>query len=313
MKMIKCEALSKYYKGDTIAALDKLNLEVERNSIFGFLGPNGAGKTTTIKILTGLMGHTSGKAWVAGEEASKNNLALKRKIGYLGQEPKMYGWMKGLELLQFVGEIFGLSKAERTKRAWELLEMAGLKEASKKRVSSYSGGMLQRLGIAQAMVSRPKVLLLDEPTSSLDPIGRKEVLDFILSLRADCTVFLSSHILGDVERVCDTVAIINKGKLVAEGDTEALRKKFAPKRIEIEITDMHQMLLLSEYLGKEGLSDKLKRKDNLLSVDTDDLHQDKNKILRFVVENNIDITRLEMVHASLEDVFLKLVGGKDEK
>jgi len=163
--MIRCEALSKCYGGETVMALDQLNLEVEKNSVFGFLGPNGAGKTTTIKILTGLMSHSSGRAWVAGEAVSKNNTNLRRKIGYLGQEQKMYGWMKGEELLQFVGEVFGLSKRERVLKAGELLEMAGLKDAAHKKVSSYSGGMLQRLGIAQALVGKPEVLLLDEPTS----------------------------------------------------------------------------------------------------------------------------------------------------
>ena len=294
-------------------ALDQLNLEVEKNSVFGFLGPNGAGKTTTIKILTGLMSLSSGQAWVAGEAVNKNNTSLRRKIGYLGQEQKMYGWMKGEELLQFVGEIFGLSKRERVLKAGELLEMAGLKDAAHKKVSSYSGGMLQRLGIAQALVGKPEVLLLDEPTSSLDPIGRKEVLDFIAALRENCTVFMSTHILADVERVCDTIAIINKGKLIIEGNTDQLRKKYAPKIIEVELNDQEQLIKMDEYLKSEGLQHRINKEKILVSISHGDLDPDKYKILRFVTDNNLDISRFELVNMTLEDVFIRLIEEKNEE
>jgi len=305
--------LSKRYGGETVMALDQLNLEVEKNSVFGFLGPNGAGKTTTIKILTGLMSLSSGRAWVAGEAVNKNNTSLRRKIGYLGQEQKMYGWMKGEELLQFVGEIFGLSKRERVLKAGELLEMAGLKDAAHKKVSSYSGGMLQRLGIAQALVGKPEVLLLDEPTSSLDPIGRKEVLDFIAALRENCTVFMSTHILADVERVCDTIAIINKGKLIIEGNTDQLRKKYAPKIIEVELNDQEQLIKMDEYLKSEGLQHRINKEKILVSISHGDLDPDKYKILRFVTDNNLDISRFELVNMTLEDVFIRLIEEKNEE
>ncbi len=311
--MIRCEALSKCYGGETVMALDQLNLEVEKNSVFGFLGPNGAGKTTTIKILTGLMSHSSGRAWVAGEAVSKNNTNLRRKIGYLGQEQKMYGWMKGEELLQFVGEVFGLSKRERVLKAGELLEMAGLKDAAHKKVSSYSGGMLQRLGIAQALAGKPEVLLLDEPTSSLDPIGRKEVLDFIAALRENCTVFMSTHILADVERVCDTVAIINKGKLIIEGNTDQLRRKYAPKIIEVELNDQEQLIKMDEYLKSEGLQHRISKEKILVSISSGDQDSDKHKILRFVSDNNLDISRFELVNMTLEDVFIRLIEEKNEE
>ena len=293
-------------------ALDQLYLEVEKNSVFGFLGPNGAGKTTTIKILTGLMSQSSGQAWVAGEAVNKNNINLRRKIGYLGQEQKMYGWMKGQELLQFVGEISGLSKRERVHRAGKLLEMAGLKDAAKKKVSSYSGGMLQRLGIAQALVGKPEVLLLDEPTSALDPIGRKEVLDFIAALRENCTVFMSTHILADVERVCDTIAIINKGKLVVEGNTGQLRKKYAPEIIEVELNDREHLKDLGEYLKSEGFQNRINPEKMTVSVSPGDPDADKYKILSFITDNNLAISRFELVNVTLEDVFIKLVDRKNE-
>jgi ABC-2 type transport system ATP-binding protein len=250
---------------------------------------------------------------VAGEAVNKNNTNLRRKIGYLGQEQKMYAWMKGQELLEFVGEIFGLTKRERIQRAGELLDMAGLKHSAKKKVSSYSGGMLQRLGIAQALVGNPEVLLLDEPTSALDPIGRKEVLDFITALRENCTVFMSTHILADVERVCDTIAIINKGKLVVEGNTDQLRKKYAPEVIEVELNDQEQLRRLGEYLKGEGLQNRINQERILVSISPRDPDADKYKILRFITNNNLAISRFELVSVTLEDVFIKLVEGKNEK
>jgi len=154
--IINCRGIKKQYTGESSFALSGLDLTVEENTVFGFLGPNGSGKTTTIKILTGLMKPTSGDATVAGEEVKVNSIRLRQKIGYLGQEPKMYGYMRGLELLVFVGKVFGFSHVESKKRACELLEMAGLGEAADKKISAYSGGMVQRLGIAQALMGNRK-------------------------------------------------------------------------------------------------------------------------------------------------------------
>jgi ABC-2 type transport system ATP-binding protein len=310
--MIKCDNLSKSYGSEKTPALNQLSIEVEKNSIFGFLGPNGAGKTTTIKILTGLMSQTSGSAYIAGELVGINSLSLRRKIGYLGQEPKMYSWMKGKELLMFVGEIFDLTKQQRSSRADELLEMAGLTSAANKKISSYSGGMLQRLGVAQAMVGKPEVLLLDEPTSALDPIGRKEVLDFILSLKETCTVFMSTHILTDVERVCDTVAIINQGKLITQDKTDVLKKKFAQKIINVELSDIMQIEDFKTDLISIGFGDIIKVDNNIVSIHSNNILKDKNKILEFIISKKIEIDKFELVNASLEDVFVKLIGGEHE-
>jgi len=310
--MISCEKLSKTYRKEKYPALDELNLEISNNTVFGFLGPNGAGKTTTIKILTGLMSSSSGVARIADEVVGKDNIALRKKIGYLGQEPKMYSWMKGRELLCFTGELFGLTKHDRTKRADYLLDMAGLSAAANKRISAYSGGMLQRLGIAQALTGKPEVLLLDEPTSSLDPIGRKEVLDFIVSLKEKCSVFMSTHILADVERVCDKVAIINKGKLIAEGATGDLRKQYAPEIIELDTLNETHCSALNDLLIEHGFNDITVRKTNTIAVKTGNPAEDKKRILKISVENNIDIMRFELVKATLEDVFVKLIGGGHE-
>jgi len=178
MAAIRCQEITKFYKKDRILALDRLDFELHKNVVFGFLGPNGAGKTTAIKILTGLMRPSSGTAVVAGDLVSLNSTRLRYNIGYLSQTPVFYNWMTGKELLFFVGRLFGLSRKENEKRADELLALSGLTDSANRRIGGYSGGMIQRLGIAQAMVNKPEVLFLDEPCSSLDPLGRKEVLEF---------------------------------------------------------------------------------------------------------------------------------------
>lgn len=307
MTAIRCNNLSKRYKGQTSYALDNLELIVEENRVFGFLGPNGAGKTTAIKILTGMMTPTSGEAFVAGEKVSLYSQEFRKKIGYLGQDPKMYGWMKGLELLLFVGNLFGFSKSENRKRSEGLLELAGLADAADKKLSAYSGGMIQRLGIAQALMGKPKVLFLDEPTSALDPIGRKEVLEFIRQLSHDTTVFFSTHILQDVERICDEVAIINKGKLVVQDNIRNIMKHYSSRQVEILFetqggleqfrnacsADTHEMVI------DEGLRKVIINSPSALSA--------RDKAIKIISDNGISINKLEIKEAGLEDVFVKLV------
>ena len=231
MTAISTSGLSKYY--GTVKALDNLNLEVPENAVFGFLGPNGAGKTTTVKLLTGFAHPTAGQAWVAGEKVGDGNLALQSKIGLLPDVPAFYDWMSGREFLYFVGELHGLTPNEIKKRTEELLELVELKKAGNRRTGAYSRGMRQRLGIAQALLNRPKVLFLDEPTSALDPLGRREVLNLILRLRENTTIFMSSHNLSDIERVCDMVGIVDKGKLITVSTVEALQKKYARSIFEL--------------------------------------------------------------------------------
>jgi len=214
MTAILCEDLTKHY--GTVVGLQSLDLSVPDGAVFGFLGPNGAGKTTTIKLLTGLSRPTSGRASVAGYDVTAGNAEMRARIGYLAEEPAFYGWMTGEEFLTFVGRLFGLRGGDLARRVREVLEVADLGPAARRRIGGYSRGMRQRLGIAHALINQPSVLLLDEPCSALDPMGRKEVLEVIEHLRGQTTVFMSTHILADVERVCDTVGIIDHGKIVAQ-------------------------------------------------------------------------------------------------
>src|SRR5450830_875397 len=203
-------------------ALDRVDLQVEEGSIFGFLGPNGAGKTTTLRILTGLARPTKGTVRVLGHDIASADNAVRADIGFLPDVPGFYEWMTAEEFLRFAGGLFGIERRVLEPRIEVLLDLAGLTDVTT-RIGGYSRGMKQRLGVAQALINAPRLLMLDEPTSALDPIGRKEVLDMIASLAGRTTVFFSTHILSDVERVCDTVAILNRGRVVRQAGIDELR------------------------------------------------------------------------------------------
>jgi ABC-2 type transport system ATP-binding protein len=311
MIAVRTEELHKVFGEFT--ALNGLNLSVEEGTIFGFLGPNGAGKTTTIRILTGLAHASSGKAWVMGNEVPARQQVISRQIGFLPEEPAFYSWMTPPEFLDYVGRVFGLPTAERSNRIKELLAVAGLEESARRRIGGFSRGMRQRLALAQALMNRPKVLFLDEPASALDPIGRKEVLDFIEQLRGQCTVFMSTHILADVERVCDTVGIINRGKLVTEAPREALLAQYAVPALEVEVDEKSEPLIgpWSETLHREPWVKTISRQELVVRVIVSDIETAKKEILRSAAQVGIILNKYEVVKPSLEDVFLQLVGEEE--
>src|SRR3990170_2253885 len=218
--VIKTENLTKTFKvgfrGKSFAALKGLNLEVNNGEIFGFLGPNGAGKTTTIKILMGLIYPTAGKAWILDKEVG--DVEIKNRIGFLPDQPYFYDYLTSIEFLRFYGQLFGLTGVELRARIKNLLSLVGLEDAADTQLRKFSKGMLQRIGIAQAVINQPDLIVLDEPMSGLDPIGRKEIRDIILRLKGDGkSVFFSTHIIPDVEMICDRVGILMKGELVNVG------------------------------------------------------------------------------------------------
>ena len=221
---IVVEGLTKAYKGglgNSAAAVSNLSFKVNKGEIFGFIGPNGAGKTTTIKMLLGLLFPTSGKAEVLGKPTG--DIEAKRSISYLPESPYFYEHMTAVEVIDFYCKLFRMDAKARKQKVSELLERVGLAESGGKNLREFSKGMLQRVGIAQALINDPDLLFLDEPTSGLDPIAHKDIQDLILSLKEKGkTVFISSHQLSDIEMVCDRVAIINRGKLVRLGTMEDL-------------------------------------------------------------------------------------------
>lgn len=235
---VKTEGLTKTYRPlmhrEPVNAVSDLNLEVQEGEIFGFLGPNGAGKTTTIKMLLGLVYPTSGSAWILDRPAG--DIETKKRISYLPETPYFYDFMSGHDVLSFYAQLFGLRGRELDNKIDELLKLVGLYRDKNKTLNQYSKGMLQRIGLAQALVNDPKVLIFDEPTSGLDPIAHAEISDLILRLRDQGkTVFLSSHQLSDVELVCDRVAILNRGKMLKTGHLDDL---LTANHVEIRVTGL---------------------------------------------------------------------------
>jgi ABC-2 type transport system ATP-binding protein len=276
---IRIEGLTKRFAD--VQALDRLSLAVEPGSVFGFLGPNGAGKTTTIRILTGLARADAGRAWIDGLEVTRDPRGV------------------------------GRPAAERDQRIAELLDLTGLAEAAGRRIGGYSGGMGQRLGIAQALVNRPPVLLLDEPVSGLDPAGRRELLQLIERLRGQCTVFMSTHILADVERVCDAVGIVSRGRLVAEAPQQELLDRYVVPAFELEV-DNRFTAQLSAWAGgiqAQPWVTSVQLDRSTARVVVSDIEISRRELLASALAAGLLLNRYEMVRPSLEDVFLRLVEG----
>jgi len=289
--------------GDAVA-LDGIDLAVPQGSVFGFLGPNGAGKTTALRILTGLARPTAGEARILGVNVSAAGNIVRSRIGYLPDVPGFYPWMTAMELVEFAGRLFGIEPATLRERAESLLQMAGLSEV-KSKVGGFSRGMKQRLGIAQALINAPSVLLLDEPTSALDPIGRREVLEMIASLRGRTTVFFSTHILADVERVCDTAAILDRGKVVANAPIAELTRRAAVDRLVIEVEGDPAALIRD--LERRPWLRSIERDEGRLMLAVSDLKAAQRELPAAIAAANLGLKRFERAEVSLEDMFVELV------
>ncbi len=305
---IEVSGLTKEY--GPILALDRLDLTVPGGSVFGLLGPNGAGKTTTIRILTGLAQASAGSATVGGIAVGLDVPELHRRIGYLDQDPRFYPWMTGRELLEFVGRLDGLTGSVLRERVAVTLKRVGLEAAANRRIGGYSGGMRQRLGIGQAILNEPQLLFLDEPVSSLDPEGRRDLLELISGLRAEATVVISTHVLSDAERICDRVAILDRGRRVIEGPLEDLLAAHA-KPIYRLVPEPGQDAAL------RGLVEKLRAaswvadasdEGGSIRVAVADPAKAATEILPVVVGAGLSLESFERARPTLEEVFLELVG-----
>ena len=295
----------------SILALDRLDLAVPRGSIFGLLGPNGAGKTTTIRILAGLARPTAGSALVAGVPVGLGQPELRRRLGYLDQDPRFYSWMKGRELLELVGRLHGLGGAELRTRVAGMLERTGLAGAAERRIGGYSGGMRQRLGIAQALVHAPELLILDEPVSSLDPEGRRDLLELVAGLRGEATVVFSTHVLADVERICDRVAILDRGRRVTEGPLEELLAAHARPIYNLDPAPLQEAAvaaLLARLRAAPWTTDVTATAVGI-RVTVADPDAAAGAILPLVVACGVVLESFERARPTLEDVFLELVGN----
>jgi ABC-2 type transport system ATP-binding protein len=288
-------------------ALDGVDLQVAEGSVYGFLGPNGAGKTTTLRILSGLARPTEGEARVFGHDVVGSSADVRATIGYLPDVPGFYDWMTGPEFLRFAGRLFGLEGAVLGSRVSGLLEMAGL-DGVRTRIGGYSRGMKQRLGVAQALVNAPKLLLLDEPTSALDPIGRKDVLDMVAALSGRTTVFFSTHILADVERVCDTVAVLDRGRVVEQASVSDLKTRHGSTRLILVVTG--DATALGDRLAREPWVTGVETTAaNTLVLAVGDIDAARHAVPAAVAGSGLGMVRFDTLEVSLEDVFVGLVGG----
>jgi ABC-2 type transport system ATP-binding protein len=310
--MISIDGLFKKY--GTVHALDGLSLHVPRGVVYGFLGPNGAGKTTTMRIISGLARADAGSVTVDGRALAPAGgqgagADIRPLIGVLPEEPAFYPYMTAFEYLaDLIAPLHGIKPAEARRRGRELLQRVDLSKAAKRRIHGFSRGMRQRLGIAAALVHRPPLLLLDEPVSALDPAGRKEVLDLIDEMRGDTTVLLSTHILADVERVCDVVGIVKAGKLIIQEERTVLLARYAVPVLEVEAEGQWdgwvELARSLPLIGDVALTGRTAR------ITVADVAAAQPVVLRSLAEAGVLVRRFEVVHPSLEDVFLRLTNGE---
>ena len=301
--VVETKNLTKRYDGTTV--VDRLNLHVAENEVFGLLGPNGAGKTTTILMLLGLTEPSSGTARVYGFDSTREPLKVKRLAGYLPEKVGFYDNLTARENLKFIARLNNIPDAESHRQIEQLLEAVGIADMADVAVGKFSRGMKQRLGIADVLVKKPKVAILDEPTAGLDPEGINQILDLIASLsQKETTVVMSSHRLYEVQRVCHSIAILSKGKMVVEGSLAALgREALAEGRYRIEVETTQPSPQLIKIINQIGGVRKVEAKGNLLQITTDsDLRAEISKV---VVQSGAPLIQMKIQEFSLDDIYMK--------
>ena len=297
MNILELSHLSKSFGSKKV--LDDVTFAVPENCVFGFIGRNGAGKTTTMKSILGLMETDSGEIKVNGEKVQYGKNSTNRYIGYLPDVPEFYSYMTATEYLRLCGEITGMSKGEIKNRSDELLKLVGL-NGEKHRIKGYSRGMKQRLGIAQALINRPKLLICDEPTSALDPVGRKEILDILSSAKEQTSVLFSTHILSDVEKICDRIAFLENGKIALCGTIDEIKHINSKTEIELALKNTEDLVKISNAFSNCAV------KDGKL-IFKNPLENQMEEIMKFLVTQHIPVQRLEQLEPDLEDLFMEAI------
>lgn len=291
---------------NSLKVIDDLTFNVKTNSVYGFLGKNGAGKTTTMKMILGLIKPTSGEIYVCGEQVRFGETKTNQYIGYLPDVPEYYGYMKPKEYLQLCGEITGLSRTQIKKKSEELLEVVGLSGANR-RIKGFSRGMKQRLGIAQALLNEPKLLICDEPTSALDPIGRKEILDILSIVKEQTTVIFSTHILSDVERICDSVGILEQGKLRLEGELSQLKQASRHDSVRLVVGKDVDMDTVVAGIRRLPFVTKIQIDSLELIVHLQEITKNSQVFLEYLVSKKVPIRQYEELEPTLENLFVEVV------
>lgn len=304
MEILRINNVSKSF--GTLKVVEDLNFTVEENSIFGFIGKNGAGKTTTMKMILGFVKPTKGEIYVCGEKVLYGNTRTNKYIGYLPDVPEYYGYMTPREYLKLCGEVTAMSSKAINLKSEELLSLVALDGVNRK-IGGFSRGMKQRLGIAQALLNEPKLLICDEPTSALDPIGRKEILDILYKLKNKTTIIFSTHILSDVERICDNIGVLDKGKIVMNGNIADIKEKYRSDSILIELNNKEDVYILQQKLKDyESITNIIiDGKEAILHLNN--INEMSKEIIKLIANSNISITRYEVLEPSLENLFLEVV------
>jgi ABC-2 type transport system ATP-binding protein len=304
MNILQIQNLSKSFGNNKI--IDNLSFSVPEHSIFGFIGQNGAGKTTTMKMVLGLLKADSGSISICDEKVSFGQNKTNQYIGYLPDVPEFYHYMRPEEYLTLCGEVTGLTRENIKKQTEELLTLVGLHGVNKK-IGGFSRGMKQRLGIAQALLNEPKLLICDEPTSALDPVGRKEILDILHQVKGKTTVVFSTHILSDVERICDHIAVLNKGKIALSGTLSELKAQYKADCLMIEFAnkkDKEQFIAAPQIVP---YMDKAEQTDTMITFQVKDVSQTEIVVLNVLSQNRILPLKLEVMEPTIESLFMEVV------
>lgn len=299
MDMLKISHISKKFAEKQV--LQDVDFTVPEHAVYGFVGQNGAGKTTTMKLALGLLPADQGEIFVNGQKVSFGENPANRYIGYLPDVPEFYPYMTASEYLHFCGAVTGMDDRESKNRTEELLGLVGLSK-ERHRIKGFSRGMKQRLGIAQAMLNRPRLLICDEPTSALDPVGRKEILDILASAGEQTTVLFSTHILSDVERICDQFAFLHEGRIIRQGSMEEMKKSCKEAGFEVELErEQDVRRLLQRFPGgtPKGRVDVSYGQGAGLKME---------EVMAWMAQEKILIRKIEKTGLSLESLFLEVVG-----
>jgi ABC-2 type transport system ATP-binding protein len=304
MNTLCIEHLSKNF--GTNKVIDDLSFTVPEHAVFGFLGQNGAGKTTTMKMILGLLKPVSGRITVCGELVTYGQTKTNRYIGYLPDVPEFYSYMKPYEYLKLCGEITGLSEKAIQSKSEELLALVGLDKANK-RIGGFSRGMKQRLGIAQALLNDPKLLICDEPTSALDPIGRKEILNILGHIKGKTTVVFSTHILSDVEQICDRVAVLHNGKLALCGTLSEIKAEHKRDGLLIEFFSQSDKEKFTSSPRMASFLENSEQTDRALVIHTHAIEKAETAAISALAEMHLLPAKVEVQEPTLESLFMEVV------
>lgn len=304
MNVLTIQNLSKSFGKQKI--INSLSMSVPAGSIFGFIGKNGAGKTTTMKMVLGLLQPDKGEIQVCNEKVCFGQTNTNQFIGYLPDVPEFYNYMTPAQYLELCGKVIGLSKSEIEQRGQNLLALVGLSGAVKQ-IGGFSRGMKQRIGIAQALFTNPKLLICDEPTSALDPVGRKEILDILRKISSSTTVLFSTHILSDVERICDRVAFLNEGKIAVSGTLAEIKALHGHDSLLIEFSDDHELSVFKQQRAIEPLITESEETTREIILHSRNIKKVQQSLFNIFCETGLCPVKMEIMEPSLESLFLEVI------